>query len=338
MSQTPCVSDAVADVAAMLKNGNLRQAKRNMALLLDNVHPSVLALLNECADILSRPTAIARPKLTAVWRRYAAHPEAQKIIEACAPARDEWDHRQVPELPADDHPRRADTPTPRPVNTRSGTPVSREDLRARRDQRQARKDTAAYFAQRTEGDDQPRDDDRPDGYALDYDHAAVPALRGTPCVCCWLERSTADQATSRRSDDGLCSECREKARPGIPELPAGHTRADAITARCALIAAKYHPDTARAILRNEWYRAQTAQDRATIAAWVQAHTATVDAPAASAPAQVTPTCGTCGATRQIRDEQCVDCRTLDTEPAAVSGSAIDPDAAGQAHAAALTAA
>jgi hypothetical protein len=320
----------------MVKSGKLREAKRTTAQLLDNVHPSVLALLRECADILSRPTPVARPKLTALWQR--SDETGRKIIEACAPARDEWDHRQVSELPTDHT--RPSTPRPRPVTTSRGTPASRAELRARRDQRQARKDTAAYFAQRTEVDDQPRDDDRPDGYALDYDRAAVPALRGTPCVCCWLERSAADQATSRRSDDGLCSECREKGRPGIPELPAGHTRADAITARCALIAAKYHPDTARAILRNEWHRAEAAQDRATIAEWVQANAATVDAPAAPVPAQVTPTCGTCGATRQIRDGQCVDCRTLDAEPIPASGSAIDPDAggAGQAHAAALTAA
>jgi hypothetical protein len=336
MSQTLSVSDSVFAVAEMVKSGKLREAKRTTAQLLDNVHPSVLALLRECADILSRPTPVARPKLTALWQR--SDQTGRKIIEACAPARDEWDHRQVSELPTDHT--RPSTPRPRPVTTSRGTPASRAELRARRDQRQARKDTAAYFAQRTEGDDQPRDDDRPDGYALDYDHAAVPALRGTPCVCCWLERSTADQATSRRSDDGLCFECREKGRPGIPELPAGHSRADAITARCALIAAKYHPDTARAILRNEWHRTQTAQDRVTIAAWVQANTATVDAPAASAPAPVIPTCSTGGATRQVRDGHCVDCRTLDTEPAAVSGSAIDTDAdaAGQAHAAALTAA
>ncbi len=335
MSQTLCVSDSVFAVAAMVKSGKLREAKRTTAQLLDNVHPSVLALLRECADILSRPNTVARPKLTALWQR--SDQTGRKIIEACAPTRDEWDHRQVAELPAE-NPNRPSTPAPRQVTTRRGTPANRTELRTRRDQRQARKDTAAYFAQRTEVDDQPRDDDRPDGYALDYDRAAVPALRGTPCVCCWLERSAADQNTSRRSDDGLCSECREKARPGIPELPASHSRADAITARCALIAAKYHPDTARAILRNEWHRAQAAQDRATIAEWVQANAATVDAPAAPVPAQATPACETCGATRQVRDGQCVDCRTLDAAPAPASGSAIDTDDAGQAHAAALTAA
>jgi hypothetical protein len=334
MSQTLCVSDSVLAVAEMVKSGKLREAKRTTAQLLDNVHPSVLALLRECADILSRPSPVARPKLTALWQR--SDQTARKIIEACAPAHDEWDHRQVAELPAD----RPSTPKPRLVTSNQGTPVSRDELRARRNQRQARKDTAAYFAQRTDIDDQRNSDDQPGGYALDYDRAAVPALRGTPCVCCWLERSSADQNTRRRSDDGLCFECRDKGRPGIPELPAGHTRADTITARCALIAAKYHPDTARAILRNEWHRTQATQDRAMIAEWVQANRATVDAPAMPALAHITSMCGTCGATRQIRDGQCVECRKLDAEPALAPGSAIDADidGTGHIHAAALTAA
>lgn len=337
MSQTVCVSDSVFAVAAMVKSGKLREAKRTTAQLLDNVHPSVLALLRECADILTRPTPVARPKLTALWQR--SDQTGRKIIEACAPARDEWDHRQVAELPADPT-RRPSTPRPSAITTSGGTAVSREELRARRAKRQARKDTAAYFAQCTEVDDQARDEGQPDCYAIDYDRAAVPALRGTPCVCCWLERSTADQNTNGRSDDGLCLDCREKGRPGIPELPAGHTFGDAVTARCAVIAVKYHPDTARAILRNEWHRAKTETHRATIAEWVEANRATVDAPAAPTHAELPTMCATCGATRQIRDGQCADCRTLDAEPIPTAGSAIgtEADDAGQAHTAALTAA
>lgn len=334
MSQTSCVSDAVADVAAMIKDGKLPQAKRTMALLLDNVHPSVLALLNECAAILSRPSPVARPKLTALWHQYTANPEAQQIIAACAPARDEWDHRTVPELPATDYPNHANTPNAGPVETRTGTPVSRAELRARRDRRQAHKDAAGYFADRAGVDDQPRRGDQPDAYRIDYDRAAIPALRGTPCVCCWLERSHADHATGR-SDDGLCSDCRERQRPGIPDLPVGHTRADAITARCALIAVKYHASTARAILRNEWYRAQTARDRATITAWVQANSTTVDAPAEPTRTQTTAQCGTCGSTRQVRDSQCVDCRSLNTEPAPRPASNADTNDAHRTHAAAV---
>src|ERR1044072_504078 len=131
MSQTPCVSESVAAVAAMVKNGNLRKAKRTTAQLLDNVHPQVLAVLQECADILSRPNAVARPKLTALWRH--SDTASRKIIEACAPAPAGGDSRVVPELPDHDQ-QRPDGPAAGKVNTRWGRRISREELRKRRTQ------------------------------------------------------------------------------------------------------------------------------------------------------------------------------------------------------------
>lgn len=321
MSQTISVSDAVADVATVIKSGNLKQAKRTMAQLLDNVHPTVLTLLNDCADILSRPNAVARPKLTDLWQR--ADETGRKIIEACAPARDEWEHRQVAELPADDRPRQ---PEPRAgrARTRRGTPVNEWELRARSDQRQARKDTAAYHdpdTGRSGVDDEPwRGKGRPDAYALDYDKAALHALRGLDCVFCYSERTRTDHTPHVRkgdlSDDGLCTECRDRDRDGIPSLPAGFTFADPfaqaalhVAARCTYVASRHHPATARTLLNRDW-EAVPGHARALIAAWGKANTAIIEAPAPSgeAPAECE-----CGSIRQVRDGVCVECRQLDTE-------------------------
>lgn len=323
MSKTISVSDAVADVATMIKSGNLKQAKRTTAQLLDNVHPTVLTLFNECADILSRPNAVARPKLTALWQR--ADETGRKIIEACAPARDEWDHRQVPELPADNQPRRTDRPAS-PAQTRRGTPANEWELRARRDQRQARKDTAAYHdpdTGRAGVDDEPwRGKDRPDAYALDYDKAALSALRGLDCVFCYSERTPTDRAPRVRegdlSDDGLCTECRDRDREGIPSLPAGFTFSDPfaqaalhVAARCSYIASRHHPATARTLLNRDW-EAVPGHARALIAAWGKANTAMIEAPAQGSQAPDVAACA-CGSVRQVRDGLCVECRQLDTD-------------------------
>lgn len=314
MMQTPCVSESVAAVAAMVKSGNLREAKRTTAQLLDNVHPQVLAVLGECADILSRPNAIARPKLTALWQRSDA--TTRKVIEACAPARDEWHNRTVPEALIDERPRPL-TPIPGEVTTRRGQRISRQDLRDRRDQRQARKDTAAYYNDKTGRfgvDDEPwRANSRPDAYALDYDRAALHGLRGLDCVACWIERTRADHTPNishgELSDDGLCSECRERGRQGIPSLPAGFTLADAVAARCTYIATRHHPATARTLLRGDWHTVGF-QARTLIADWAKANTALIEAPAQDSQTPATP-CA-CGGRRQVRDGQCLDCRQLDT--------------------------
>src|ERR1700754_1718230 len=147
MTQSPCVSDAIAEVAAMIKDGKLVHAKRLMAVLLDNVEPRVLALLTECGQILSRPSVVARPKLLNLWSKHQAHPVARKIIEACAPARDEWAARVV-DLPETVPTKRDNTRPADPVDTRSTTPASRSDLRARRARARADRAADTYAEQR----------------------------------------------------------------------------------------------------------------------------------------------------------------------------------------------
>jgi hypothetical protein len=122
---------------------------------------------------------------------------------------------------------------------------------------------AAYLAERGGVDDTHERPERPVGYSLDYDLAAVPALRGTPCLRCHLERSNVDRARG----DGLCQECRD----------AGHTRASVIQTRCGQIVAGTG-EQAQGLLRQAWRRADPV-DRQTIAAWVRANGAQITAAA-----------------------------------------------------------
>lgn len=308
MTQSPCVSDSINDVAAMIKNGKLRDAKRLMAQLLDNVQPHVLNLLTECAEILSRPSDVARPELYALWDQHRTHPVALKIIAACAPACDEWESRQV-ELPEAVQLQHGTARSASPVRTRHSAPAGRSDLRVRRARARADQHAAVYVQHRAAVDDQSAYGPRPDAYAIDYDNAALYALRGLDCVTCWTERTRTDHAPRVRegdlSDDGLCSECRDKGREGIPGLPADFTAADAVAARCIYIAARHRPATARTLLNSDWH-AVGPEAQALIKAWCVANTELVNAePAKDEP--VTVACE-CGSTTRVREGVCVDCR------------------------------
>lgn len=318
MSETPSVSEHVARVAALIKSGQLGDAKRETARLLDNVHPRVLNILHECAEALTRSNSVARPKLVALWQR--SDETDRRIIEACAPTRDEWAHRQIPQPPADDRPRRTAPPSG-PVHTRRSRPASRQQLRDRRRYTQARKDTAAYYDEHTGRfgvDDQPQRGDWPHAYALDYDKAALHATRGLDCVACWIERTRADHAPNLRHgdlfDDGLCTECRERGREGIPAISGPVTIAGQIAARCAFTATRYHPATARTLLTRDW-EAVGPRVRVHMKAWIAANRELINAPAQGSHAPDVDPCA-CGSRRQVRHGQCADCRQLDTEPAA----------------------
>jgi hypothetical protein len=310
MSQSTTVADSILELAGLVRAGDRAEAKRQARTLLDTADPRHLTIVAQCATILDYWPRIGVAKLRAYWQS-CTDPQDRAIIAACAPEPGEHPQRTQPNSAPRGN-------TSRHQARRTVRRQMRPELRRRRDQRQQREEPAvvtAYHQDRAGVDDAPEYGERPDGYAVDYDRAAVPALRGTPCVYCWVERSSADQAPSR-ADDGLCEQCRDKGRPGIPALPAGHTRADAIAARCALIAAKHHRTAAVSILRNEWDRAQ-GRDRAVIAEWVAAHRAEIDGPAASTLALVgkaNATCGTCGSVRQVRAGQCADCRALAPEP------------------------
>ncbi|MBF6439549.1 hypothetical protein [Nocardia cyriacigeorgica] len=111
-----------------------------------------------------------------------------------------------------------------------------------------------------------------DGYAIDYDQAALHPVVGWRCVHCFIERAVADTrpidpATGqRRSDDGLCDHCREDGHHGLPALPAGYARAQQIETFCEALTDRY-PTVARALLRDQ-FRRSPFRVRTAITNWV----------------------------------------------------------------------
>jgi hypothetical protein len=261
VTEVPAV---LARLAELVAHGKFAAARRAAAGLIDRADPHTLGLIARCAEALEGDRHDATAALDELW--LTATEQDAAIITACLPAAD-----YRPDLP---------TPEPEPAWKRQvrWVPPSRVRVRrgpvttpARRGDPRGSDAVASYLVGSTDAEVDEPQTERPIGYELDYDLAAVHPVRGTPCVGCWIERTRADQRPGQ--DDGLCGECRETGRRGIPALPAGHTRADAVRARCQHIA---DTDTtgrgALPTLRAEYRRANTA-DRAAIAAWVNDHQA-----------------------------------------------------------------
>lgn len=303
----------ISDVAQLVRSGEIKQAKQQARALLDSAQPRDLELIAQCADIVQNYPRTAVDRLRWMWQHADAH--GRDIIAACAPAPGETYTRP------DDSQVRAPRWTRRNRYQAPSTVTRRVRPELRRRPARTARDTAvviAYDRERAGIDDQPEQTERPDGYVIDYERAALPSLRGAACLSCWIERAAADR--NRRPDDGLCAECRDAGRRGIEPLPAGHTRAEAIAARCEFIATTHRPATARTLLRVDWQHA-TDRDRAVIAAWVHAHPIPDIQPAESGPES--DPCATCGHQRRPRDTrhvpaddgQCTACRQLDPTPA-----------------------
>jgi hypothetical protein len=303
------ISTGIADLAAMIRNRDLAAAKRQAKAVLADAEPHDLAVVAQCAHILETWPKIGVVKLRAYWR--SADERDRSIIAACAPEQDDQRcHRPS-----------ANEPTPHwnSQNKYQAPRDIRHEVRPELRRPPKRDDRAvpdAYQHERAGVDDTPPQQDRPDGYTIDYDRAALPPLHGTPCVRCWLERSSANQ--HRKHDDGLCEACRDTGRPGIPALPQEHSRADAIEARCTFIAATY-PQTAVRLLRRYWQQS-TADTRTVITEWVNRNTITDStAPTPQTDADEPATCSTCGQPRRARDLNavdglCADCRALEDDP------------------------
>lgn len=259
------MSITVSDIAELIKTGALTDAKRQAKSLLTQADPHDLEVVSQCAYILETWPKVGILKLQQYWRTSDTHDRA--IIAACAPDRDEARHNPTP--PLDRQPRW--TPQNKYQAPRDIRHEVHPELRRPPRHHTASSEPAVvetYLRERGGVDDSPTQDEPPTAYVLDYDRAALPPLRGTPCVCCWLERATRDQ--TRTHDDGLCTECRDRGRPGIPCLPHGHTSADVVQARCAFITAKY-PQVAYRLLRRYWQQCPSPLDRDVIATWAQEH-------------------------------------------------------------------
>ncbi|MFC9965643.1 MobF family relaxase [Nocardia ignorata] len=112
-------------------------------------------------------------------------------------------------------------------------------------------------------------DPTPAAYSVDYDEAAMRRQRGLECVVCSIERRPLDATPTppRRSDDGLCEDCRDADQPAIPDHdPAHHT-----TARANHLAATKPLPTVHAILRRDWKAISDPHHRSEIENWVRRH-------------------------------------------------------------------
>jgi hypothetical protein len=251
------VAERLAEIADLVERGALREARRRTERILADADDATQQLLAQCLQTLERHPSVRLAQLRHLWK--ISDDEGRALVEACAPRGDQL----APTLPRPrvdasrpDRTRQA----PRDLPTRWTTP------KARPSQRSVDAGTAAgrYFADRVEPD-QDRDD-RDEAMPLDYDLAAVPPLRGLPCVVCRTERSSRDQL--RRNDDGLCEDCRDSGRPGIASPAAEAPREAWVIARCTYINdTSATPAESRARLRADWRQLSRA-DRATMAHWV----------------------------------------------------------------------
>ncbi|MFF3569237.1 hypothetical protein ACFYXQ_15815 [Nocardia jiangxiensis] len=294
-------AEAITAIRTLVQAQNLRQAKHQLRQMEKGIDDQTWLIITEVAHTLRfKSHEAALGKLRNLWYRNEPH---RALIEACVPKQGEGQHIRQPA--------REQRPTPDEIRPRAGTV------------------TEAYEDElgKTERNDPgtPRKElivDR-----RDYDIDAVDRGHIGLCVSCRLERYAIDRYTGQiqtgHGDDGLCSECRSLARPGIPELPLGHTYRQSIEARMTFLAESFHT-RGRALFRQEWeYSSRKA--RPIIEAWVKAHTnpelppqqLLVDSRSMNGE------CAKCQEWRQLRDRLCVDCHPgLSGETATPAGSIV----------------
>lgn len=325
MTVVVSVPDALSELAALVQAGDIPAARKAGKKLINSADMRQLWLISRIATLLEdKPRAAV--DILRHWYRTAPTDVDRAIIAACAPKDGEQRRRTQPT--ADRAPRwngRNKYQAPSTVRTER-----RADLRRARKSRQEQQDAAAFRRYQNEragvaeGDQTPdRDTAARDAqvYAsgFDYDAAAMFDTRGLRCVSCWINRGSAELDAERvkagHGDDGLCVECRDAGRPGIPPLPVGHLQRDEITARCSFIWAELGDVAARVALRTEWRKATDPAIRALIADYVTAHL-----PAEPAPAELA-ACQSCTEARTARDVRglatddgmCAECRAIDAE-------------------------
>ncbi|MBF6370294.1 relaxase domain-containing protein [Nocardia puris] len=274
----------LAEIAALLHAGHLRQARTHFTA-------ATARLSDEQRDILHRitETLYRYPYTTAVARlRHAAahlHPDHADLITACIPDTDPHTYQPPPAQPAQ----------PVQPHTRRTAPDRR---RAPRDpaHTRAEQDTQQYFDRRADIDDRPGHYPIPDTWheeryyrapqrttgviqsdqqrypdtdaGPDTDRTATAPARHLPCVDCGLDRPRIDSHPQppRRSDDGLCGECRDLDRPAIPDHDPKHH----IAARCTHLASLHPPEQLIGLLHRDW-RIAAPDQRAAITTWIDTH-------------------------------------------------------------------
>ncbi|MEV2226333.1 MobF family relaxase [Nocardia vinacea] len=279
VDETP-LSGSIATIAALFKTGDIPAARRAFHDLANTLTDEQRDIIEAVATTLYRNhfrVALAR-------LRWAADqfPEHRELIRACTPATDphlyqsDTDHLQPPNQP-DQHthhyPDRRDPTRARPPRTAAETAAER----ASQDYRDTRADVDTDPEHLPKPDGVPHhyyreklwEDRYPDYEEPDYDRQTTRKTHALPCVSCGITRPHLDSRPipPRRSDDGLCGECRADNQPGIPD----HPPADHIRARCDYIATVHPPNTILGLLKRDWRAARTLAERLAIATWVEDH-------------------------------------------------------------------
>ncbi len=316
---------AIQAIRDLVDARDIRAAKQELRRTRTGLDDHTWAMIGEIANTLRYKTHdVAVTKLRKLWRD---NEQYRGLIEACVPKTD--GHQYVPDSPPLAG-RRHEPRRPRPGRvTRRIDPSRRTDPRQRTNDSRGTGQIESYETQLTHKDREdpgtPRDElivDR-----RDYDRDAAAAVTEQLCVSCRLERACIDrwtgQITTGHGDDGLCGTCREDGRQGIPELPLGHTRAEAIQARLDTIAANF--DThAPALFRHEW-RFGNPLARSATRTWVEQHNPgpPVRRTVTTELTDLNGECEKCSGWRQLRDDLCVDCHPGLVGEVVIAG-ALDP--------------
>ncbi|KAA8877336.1 hypothetical protein F3087_45010 [Nocardia colli] len=300
--------EAIQAIRTLVDARDIRAAKQQLRRIRTHLDDPTWAMIGEIANTLRYKTHdVAITKLRKLWRDNEQH---RALIEACVPKTDQ--HQYIPDTqPAATT--RTDPPWRRP-----GRVARRVDETKRTDPRQrtgsagaARVD--AYEDQLTTEERKEQGTPRPELIVdrRDYDRDAVARVTEPLCVSCRLERASIDrwtgQITTGHGDDGLCGTCREDGRTGIPELPLGHSRSQAIRARLDTIATNFDSHNP-GLFRHEW-RYGDRLTKSVTADWVKQRNpnGVVRQTATTKLIDLNGECTECGDWRQLRDDLCADC-------------------------------
>ncbi|MEU6585875.1 MobF family relaxase [Nocardia sp. NPDC046763] len=268
-------------VTTLFRSGHVAEAKDALTRASRTATDTELDVLHRVATTLYQYSfPVARARLRWAAQRFPQH---RALIEAATPSTDPHTYNPNPEAhqagtgtrarhAARDHEPRFDNTPPRPRASETDIAAARETVEYL--DTRADIDAAPQHLPLPEGAPHryynPRPHDpRPNQHPLDYDFAAVPHTRGFDCVHCGLERAVLDATPpqDRRSDDGLCGECRDNGAPGIPD----HDAHEHISARCAYITDTYPAPAALTMLRRDWRSAPNPGIREQIENWVTQH-------------------------------------------------------------------
>ena len=260
MSQL-AVANVLSNAATLLNSGV--SPKGLISDLYEVADTATLEILANCMKTLENfPHETAVEMLRGVMERpeFEAHKD---LIAACIPEADNGMYR-----PPVTTSRRGDYRPPRDSRTRIDP-----NRRAQRQQRDTEPSSVtAYMHTRAGVDDDPKREDRPDGYANDCEQMASRAMRGYPCLACVIERPTITEHTrSGQPDDGLCDTCREAGRPGMPGLPGDSSRDDLINAMCDHARVIHTSRAATVAVLRQFRRHLSRYDLTVMTQWLRDH-------------------------------------------------------------------